>query len=89
MSYIGILSFIDHDYYVRGDFNIHVDIPCGDGKKFLSQFDASNLNQSVNKPTHLHGHTLDYIISPHEQQDKIDVKICEFISDHALVKCII
>ena len=34
----------------------------------------------------MHGHTLDLILS--QNQDTIvDVKICDFVSDHALVKC--
>ena len=42
-----------------------------------------------NKPTHLHGHILDLILSPSDQDTIADVKICDFVSDHALVKCTI
>ena len=38
------------------------------------------------KPTHLHGHILDLILSPSDQDTIADVKICDFVSDHALVK---
>ena len=58
MAYVDYLSSVDHTYYICGDFNIHVDVPGGDGAKFLSQLEACNLNQLVNYPTHLHGHTL-------------------------------
>ena len=36
-----VLSSIYHSYCVCGDFNIHVDVPGGDGGKFLSQIDAT------------------------------------------------
>ena len=34
----------------------------------------------------MHGHILDLILSPSDQDTIVDVKICNFISDHALVK---
>ena len=40
-----------------------------------------------NQPTHLHGHTLDLILSPSDHSIVQNVKVCDFISDHALVKC--
>ena len=70
-----------------GDFNIHVDVPGGDSHKFMTFLDSCNLKQFVNHPTHLHGHTLDLILSPSDQDTIIDVKIGDFVSDHALVKC--
>ena len=35
----------------------------------------------------MYGHTLDLILSPSDQDTIADVKICDFVSDHALVKC--
>ena len=35
----------------------------------------------------MHGHTLDLILTPSDQDTIVDVKICDFVSDHALVKC--
>ena len=89
MSFVVFLSAIDHDFYICGDFNLHVDVPGGDGGKFLSLLETCNLSQSVTQPTHLHGHILDLILSPNNQHDKLHVKICEFISDHAIIKCTI
>ena len=57
MSFVGYLSSIDSSYYICGD--IHVDVPAGDGYKFINFFDLCDLKQLVNKPTHLHGHILD------------------------------
>ena len=87
MSFVGFLSFINYSYHICCDFNIHVDVPVGDGHKFTTFLDSHDLKQLVDKPTHLHGHILDLILSPCDQDTIADVKICDFVSDHALVKC--
>ena len=38
----------------------------------------------MSQPTHLHGHILDLILSPCDQNTIGDAKICDFISDHTL-----
>ena len=53
----------------------------------MTLLDSCDLKQLVNQPTDLHGHTLDLILSPSDQDTIVDVKICDFISDHAFVKC--
>ena len=53
MSFVGFMSSIDCQFTICGDFNVHVDVPKGDGVKFLSVFDSCNLKQLVTKPTHL------------------------------------
>ena len=37
----------------------------------------------------MHGHILDLILSPSDQDMYVHVDICEFISDHAVIKCAI
>ena len=76
MSFVGYLSSINSSYYI-----------CLHGHKFTTFLDSCDLKQLVDKPTHLHGHILDLILSPSEQDTIADVKICDFVSDHALVKC--
>ena len=44
-------------------------------------------SETVNQPTHLHGFTLDLILSLTDQDTIVDVNICDFISDTELVKC--
>ena len=56
MSFVGFLSSINSSYYICGDFNIHVDVPVGDGYKFMNCLDSCDLKQIVYKSTHLHGH---------------------------------
>ena len=42
---------------------------------------------TVNQPTNLYGHILDLILSCCDQDTIVGVKISDFISYHALVKC--
>ena len=37
MASVGFLQSFLSSYYICGDFNIHVDVPVGDGHKFISQ----------------------------------------------------
>ena len=76
-------------YFICGDLNMHVDVPCTDSDKLKVLLESCNLRQSVNKTTHLHGHILDLILSPSDQDMCMHVDICEFISDHAVIKCAI
>ena len=74
-------------YYICDDFNFHVNVPVGDGYKFMTLLDSCDLKQSVIQPTHLLGHILDLILSP---SDRIPVLMSKYlinISDHTLIKC--
>ena len=72
MSFVCFLSSVDCNYFICGDFNIHVDVPCTDSYKLESLLESCNLTQSVNNTTHLHGHILDLILSPM-------IKICAYM----------
>ena len=89
MFFVCFLSSVDCKYFICGDFNIHVDVPCTDSDKLKALLESCNLRQSVNKTTHLHGHILDLILSPSDQDMCLHVDLCEFISDHAVIKCAI
>ena len=89
MSYVCFLSSVDCNYFICGDFNIHVDVHGTDSYKLESLLESCNLTHSVKNPTHLHGHILDLILSPSDQDMCMYVDICEFISDHAVIKCAI
>ena len=86
MSFVGFLSSINL-FYICDDFCNHVDVPIGDCHKFMTCLDSCDLKQSVIQLTPLYDHMMDIILSPSDQNTIIDVKICDFISDHALVKC--
>ena len=64
MSFVSFLSSINSSYYIYGDFNIHVDVPVGDGYKCMTFLDSCDLKQFVNQPTNLHGHIMNLILSP-------------------------
>ena len=87
MSFVGFLLSINSLYYTCGDFHIHVDVPVGDGYKFMTCLDSCDFIQSLSQPTHLHSDILDYTLSLSDQDTIVDVKISYFIFDHALVKC--
>ena len=89
MSFVCFLSSVDYNYFICDDFNIHVAVHCTDSHKLESLLESCNLTQSVNNTTHLHGHILDLILSPSDQDVGVHVDICEFISDHAVIKCAI
>ena len=89
MSFVCFLSSVDCNYFICIDFNIHVGVPCTDSYKLESLLESCNLTQSVNNTTHLHGHILDLILSPSDQDMCVHVDICEFISDHTVIKCAI
>ena len=63
MAFVCFLSSVDCNYFICGDFNIHVDVPCTDSQKLKALLESCNLRQSVNNTTHLHGHILDLILS--------------------------
>lgn len=72
---------------ISGDFNIHVDVPTdADGIRFRDLLDYMGLLQHVKRLTHIHGHTLDLLIT--RQSDDIITKEPETercFSDHAVV----
>ena len=74
---------------VVGDFNVHVDVPGdGDSIKLLDLLESFSLKQHVVGPTHVHGHTLDLVIT--RQPDQIirsTPKVDRYISDHSSVLC--
>ena len=79
------LSSVSQNFLICGDFNTHVDTTSKDREKYLNCLETCNINQHVHKPTHLHGHILDLILTPDESSVVSNVLVSEFISDHALV----
>lgn len=73
-------SFPQH-LIVLGDFNIHVDSQATSTSDFLDILDSFGLSQHVNFPTHIHGHTLDLVITSTDFPPQ-SVKSSDPISDH-------
>ena len=87
LEFIGFLTSLSSNYFICGDFNVHLDTECRDKIKFSNLLLSCNLSQLVNKPTHLHGHILDCIIAPCDSDLISNVTVSDFISDHALINC--
>ncbi len=68
-----------------GDFNIHVDTDTVHALEFMSVLDCFNLQQHIDFPTHVHGHTLDLVCST--GIDIIASKGSDIgVSDHKLIE---
>ena len=87
MSFVSVLSSRCLSFIICGDFNFHVDTDCSDRVKFYNLIDCCDLHQHVTQPTHLHGHTLDLLLTPSDSEIISHVNVGQFISDHAFVKC--
>ena len=69
--------------YICGDFNLHVDAPDNNTRRFLELMDNGNFTNHVNKPTiRTSGHTLDLVFS---DKDLCNVKNVEVDPDPTYV----
>ena len=59
MSYMASLP---HDLVLMGDFNLHLESSSSDVRQLTGILESFNLDQYVNFPTHVRGHSLDLII---------------------------
>ena len=50
-----------------------------------SNLESCNITQTFHTATHLHGHILDLVLTPTDTSGISNVRVAEFISDHALV----
>ena len=63
-DYLETVFLCKEQLVIVGDFNIHVDVLSnGDSTKFRDLLESFSLQQHVVGPTHIHGHTLDLIIT--------------------------
>ena len=74
---------------ICGDFNLHVeDSENQHARQFIDILDSFGLKQHVMDATHIHGHTLDLVIT--KSNDSI-LKSCSIrvpgLSDHYAVQC--
>ena len=81
-----VLSNYKH-LFIAGDFNLHVDMASDiDARKFLDLINSLGLQQHVDKPTHIHLHTLDLIITRKTSTIIQSVpRVHRHFSDHACV----
>ena len=83
---VEFLSSMNSSFIICGDFNIHIDTTSRDSVNFLNTLDSCNITQHVHSATHLHGHTLDLILTS-DSSLVSNVVASDYISDHAMIKC--
>ena len=59
---------------IIGDFNLHLDTTCSNSKTFHSLINSFDLIQKVNFPTHIHGHTLDQVLTKSSNDNTSNVQ---------------
>ena len=57
--------------------------------EFKSVMDSCSLSQYIDFPTHLHGHTLNLLMTPSEFSAISDVKGSGLISDYKIISCVV
>ena len=69
--------------------NIHVDDASdADARNFLDLLESLGLQQHVRGPTHIHGHTLDLVVTRLAENIILDTpKADRYLSDHAAILC--
>ena len=74
---------------ITGEFNFHMDVPTDPNNiHFRDLLDAMGLVQHVKQPTHIHGHTLDLIITRQSDDFTAEEPLFDrFIFDHVAVIC--
>ena len=70
---------------IIGDFNLHLDTTCSNSKTFHSLINSFDLILKVNLPTHIHGHTLDQVLTKSSNENISNVRTTDAFSDHLSV----
>ncbi len=84
-EFVSGLLFNYNHFLILGEFNVHVCCPSDPlVKYFLNLIESFNLLQHVHGSTHLHGHTLDLVISSNQLNCNVILDDVAF-SDHKSV----
>ena len=75
------LASLPHDLVLMGDLNLHLESSSSDVRQLTGILESFDLNQHVNFPTHIHGHSLDVMIFCN-RCDVLSVSPSDAISDH-------
>ena len=67
---------------IIGDFNFYLEKTCSNSKTFLSLIESFDLIKKVNFPTHIHGHTLDLVLTKSNNDNISNVHTTDVFSDH-------
>ena len=91
-SLLEVVLSLEGELLILGDFNYWIDDPTLKPytPEFLEILDLNNINNHVPDPTHIHGHTLDLVLTYRASSVINYVEVMPIdttISDHALVLC--
>ena len=75
------LASLPYDLVLMGDFNLHLESSSSDVRQLTGILEYFDLNQHVNFPTHIHGHSLDVMIFSN-RCDVLFASPSDTISDH-------
>ena len=87
MTFSGCIAAISSQTIISGDFNIHFDTTSINSTRFQAILHSCNLTQHINFPTHIHGHTLDFLITFSDFSGLRHIKNIGCISDHFAIAC--
>ena len=83
-TFLANYATIPNDIVIVGDMNFHLDIVDDrDAQRFIGILDLYGLQQHVCEPTHVHGHTLDVVITRNTSTIVSDVGVTDLgLIDH-------
>jgi len=79
------LATMHSEFYIVGDFNLHLDIPSATTTTFNDILASFDTKQHVTFPTHIHGHWLDLLITRSTCENIRTPTVSDGLSDHHTV----
>ena len=76
------IHFTTENLAIIGDFNLHLETTCSNSKTFHSLINSFDFIHKVNFPTHIHGHTLNQVLTKSNNDNISNVHITDAFSDH-------
>ena len=84
-SHLEDIHLTTENLAIISDFNLHLETTCSNSKTFHSLINSFDLIQKVNFPTHIHGRTLDLLLTKSNNDNISNVHTTDAFSDHLSV----
>ena len=78
-EFLEIISISSNNLIIAGDINIHMETQEMPSIELTKLLDMFNLKQHVSKPTHIHGHTIDAVITRLDDPNYIENMMIEHL----------
>ncbi len=91
-EFLSCVDLLPGRIILLGDFNIHYDLPNkSDVRQFSTILESTDFEQHIIGPTHRSGHTLDLVITRHDDHliKKYVIDRYHFPKDHYMINCVI